>query len=204
MPEKKNQWETRNDKLHEHLLRNNGTVLPKLSGLNNEGTVRKLTEFFDAQEFFKHREREKAKLQAATNYKPKVLVSRPTVEVYKSVRDAVDAETNKNRTSDDGDFSFASDSELESSLNSDIGNQYVNKRRTAANLNKQNKVSFADLRKPSGDSTINKTGDTSHEDYSGYKNLTNNKDDIPLNQENIPNEQRRGGRGTETTNCFHS
>lgn len=189
MPEKKNQWETRNDKLHEHLLRNNGTVLPKLSGLNNEGTVRKLTEFFDAQEFFKHREREKAKLQAATNYKPKVLVSRPTVEVYKSVRDAVDAETNKNRTSDDGDFSFASDSELESSLNSDIGNQYVNKRRTAANLNKQNKVSFADLRKPSGDSPINKTGDTSHEDYSGYKNLTNNKDDIPLNQENIPNEQ---------------
>ncbi|OWB85352.1 hypothetical protein B5S33_g4017 [[Candida] boidinii] len=195
--EKKNQWETGNDKLHEHLLRNNGTVLPKLSGLNNEGTVRKLTEFFDAQEFFKHREREKAKLQAATNYKPKVLVSRPTVEVYKSVRDAVDAETNKNQTTDEGDFSVSSDDELESSVNADINHQYDNRKRTGAILNKQRDASFADPGKSSENSSITRTCDTSQEDHSELKKINNNNGENARNQDDLLDEQSADSKSSK-------
>ncbi|KAH3660526.1 hypothetical protein OGAPHI_007112 [Ogataea philodendri] len=86
-------WEDRNGELQSQLLEDGGHGLPKLSGLSNEGKVRKLAEFFDAQEFFRQREQEKRKLQE-NSYRPKLVASRPTVEVYKNVKDAVEAEQN--------------------------------------------------------------------------------------------------------------
>ncbi|KAG7843496.1 hypothetical protein KL942_000592 [Ogataea angusta] len=77
--------------LQNHILETGDRVLPRLTELNSEGKVKKLAEYFDAQEFFRQREEEKRKLQE-NSYRHKLVASRPTVEVYKNVKDAVEEE----------------------------------------------------------------------------------------------------------------
>lgn len=55
----------------------------------NSGKVKKLAEYFDAQDYFKQRDLEKRKIDKAYSYMPKVGSSKPKVEVYKDAKDAV-------------------------------------------------------------------------------------------------------------------
>ncbi|VEU22138.1 DEKNAAC103110 [Brettanomyces naardenensis] len=82
-------WE---NQIENHQLERTG--LPDLEF--SSGKVKKLAEFFDAQEYFRQRDLEKKKMEKANSYMPKVITSKPRVEVYKDVNDAVEAKEELN------------------------------------------------------------------------------------------------------------
>ncbi|GMG40009.1 unnamed protein product [Ambrosiozyma monospora] len=93
-------WETGNKEFQDHILNNNDEVLSRLDlkgTADTGGKVKKLTEFFDAQEFFREREEEKQKLANANKYLPKVRASKARVQIYKDVFDVFD-DSGKDRT----------------------------------------------------------------------------------------------------------
>ncbi|GME79245.1 unnamed protein product [Ambrosiozyma monospora] len=93
-------WETGNKEFQDHILNNNDEVLSRLDlkgTADTGGKVKKLTEFFDAQEFFRQREEEKQKMAKANKYLPKVRASKARVQIYKDVFDVFD-DSGKDRT----------------------------------------------------------------------------------------------------------
>ncbi|QPG74608.1 hypothetical protein FOA43_001940 [Brettanomyces nanus] len=93
--EKKYFWESRSNSVDQDgkSVRAKEPDLPDLEF--SSGKVKKLAEFFDAQEYFRQRDLEKRRMDNANRYMPKVITSKPRVEVYKDVNDAVQAEASR-------------------------------------------------------------------------------------------------------------